>query len=64
MTMESINVVIDDSITEQRMDVEDNVRTSFVQIDEIVREEMCESTSTESVSSQASKGIPTEGQIE
>lgn len=62
--IEYINVVIDDSITEQRMDNEDNVGTSSVQIDETVRELMCEFTSTESVSSQASKSLPTEGQIE
>ncbi|KAI5411861.1 hypothetical protein KIW84_056795 [Lathyrus oleraceus] len=30
----------------------------------MVREEMCEFTSTESLSSQASKGLPTEGKIE
>lgn len=46
------------------MDVEDNVGISSVQIDETVREEMCEFTSTESVISQANKGLPTEGKIE
>lgn len=64
MIMESINVVIDDSNTEQRMDVEDNVGTSFMHIDETLREEMYKLTSIESGSSKANKGLPTEGQIE
>lgn len=63
MTMESINMVIDNSINEQNMDVEDNVGTSSMQNDETIREEICEFTSTESVSSQASNCLPSEGQI-
>ena len=46
MTMESISVVIDDSITEQSMDVKDNVGTSCVLTDEAQKEEIGEFTST------------------
>lgn len=46
------------------MDVEDNVGTSSVQIDETIREDVCEFTGTELVSYQANKGLSIEGQIE
>ena len=61
MTIEFISVLIDDSITKQRMNVKDNVGTSFMQADEAVREVICEFTSTESVTSQVNKGLSNRG---
>ena len=61
--MESINVKIDDSFTERKEDVRDNVGTSYVQTVESLREEICEFTNTESMNSQSSTCLSTEGHI-
>ena len=59
--MESTSLVNDHSISEQRMNVEDNVGTSSMQTDKAVREVICEFTSTESVTSQVNKGLSNRG---
>ena len=57
VAMKSINVVIDDSITKQVIDVENDVGTSSWQIDETEREESCSVTTIASDHSQESSNL-------
>ena len=64
MTLETINVKIDGSITEEHVDIRDDAGTSSMITDEATKEEICEFTSTEPVNSQSSRGLSTEGKLE